>query len=97
MRLEEAQRHIDVEPRCDGYICSPQSLRGAWILNVSVIDPGEHLFAWLKHLLSAGVQVGKDFNGNAGIADERRNLLDNFSVFLILFFFRQLGLVGPKQ
>lgn len=50
----------------------------AGVLDVGVGYPGEHFLALLQHLLGLGIEVGKDLDGDSGIADERRNLLDEF-------------------
>src|SRR5207245_10138593 len=57
---------------------------GKRILDVRIRNPGKHFAALRKHLLACGIEVGKNLNGYAGSANERRNCLYNLLVFIHL-------------
>jgi hypothetical protein len=42
----------------------------AWVLNVSIGNPGEHILPLHKHLLSACLEIGEHFNGHTRVSHQ---------------------------
>jgi hypothetical protein len=45
----------------------PYAFMGAWVLDISIGNPGEHFLPLREHLLGSGIQIGEDFNRNSRV------------------------------
>ena len=87
--LRETKSHVDSYAFRDRGLRCFQTFRCAWVLDIRVRYPCEHLAALRQHLASGRIQICKYFNRNTSAPNQRRDRLDNFLVLGRLLTFRQ--------
>src|SRR5437762_3307480 len=60
--LRKAKGHVHAHVSLDGHFRRPKALAYAWIFDVGIRNPSEHLLALGQHLLRSSVEISKNFN-----------------------------------
>jgi len=84
--LGETERDIHSNPLIHGHLGRPEAFVCAWIFDVSVGNPGEHVLTLRQQLFRGGVEIREHLNRDSSISHKRRNLLNDYLVFLSLLF-----------
>jgi hypothetical protein len=84
--LGKTEGNVDAHPMLYRSLCSTQTFMCAWVFNVSIRNPGEHILALRKHLLGACLEIGEHFDRYTCLSHQRRDCLDDLFVFLRLLF-----------
>src|ERR1022692_2219931 len=82
----ETERDIHANPLTHGQLCCTEAFVCAWIFDVSVGNPGEHVLTLRQQLFRGGVEIREHLNRDSPISYKRRDLLNDFLVFPLLLF-----------